>query len=203
MTTAKDHEATPRGPGRPRDEEIGQRVRAAALAEVAERGSVDVTLASIARRAGVAKSTVYLRWPRVLDLLAEAVTEATHWRSIPDTGSLRNDLVALADIVVKVSMVTPVLELHLQFVAMEARAPQIYRKFQDRDLALGVQQCRTVFERARERGELDAEADVDQTTNAFIGALLMRTLLAPGLTVSSFAEYEAIADFFVDSLIRP
>jgi AcrR family transcriptional regulator len=202
VTAAKDQEAAPRGPGRPRDEEIGQRVRAAALAEVAERGSVEVTLASIARRAGVAKSTVYLRWPRVLELLAEAVTEAAQWRSTPDTGSLRGDLTALANLLVQVSMVTPLLELHLQFIAMEARAPEIYRRFQGRDIALGVGQGRVVFERARERGEIDDHVDLDQAANAFIGALLMRTLMTPGLAVSSFEGYEPIVDFFVENLIR-
>jgi AcrR family transcriptional regulator len=127
--------------------------------EVAVPGFTDVTLASIGRRAEVAKSTVYLRWPSVLDLLAEALIQVVDFGSTPDTGSLRPDLVALAKQVLTVSMVTPMLELHMYFWAMGARAPAMYRKFHEYDMALGVKRGRKVFDHAKERGKIRTDLD--------------------------------------------
>jgi AcrR family transcriptional regulator len=200
MTAAKQRTGPSRGPGRPRDEEITLRVHAAALAEVAERGANDANLASIARRAGIAKSTAYLRWPNLLDLLAEAVVEVVDYGPAPDTGRFRDDLLALAELVVQVSMVPPVLELHLQFMAMGDRAPAAYRRFQERDLPLGVTRGRIVFERARQRGEIGEAVDPEVATSAFMGALLLHALISPAHAGPDDAARAAVVDLFVDGL---
>lgn len=192
----------PRGPGRPRDEHIGARVRAAARAEVAENGSTDVTLASIARRAKVAKSTVYLRWPSVLDLLAEALIDVVDFGTAPDSGSLKTDLVILAKQVIDVSMVTPMLELHMHFWAMGARAPATYRRFQENDMALGVRRGRMVFEQAQARGDIGETIDLEIATSAFMGALLMQALASPTHNAPDSRAINSIVDLFVDGLAK-
>lgn len=198
-----NQEATSRGPGRPRDKEIGRRVRAAAREEVADNGINDVTLASIARRAQIAKSTVYLRWPHVLDLLAEALVEVVDFGQVPDMGDLRRDLTVLAEQVVRVSMTSPMLELHLQFSAMGDRAPEVYRRFHDRDLPLGVSRGRVVFERARRRGEIREDLDLDDATAAFMGALLMNALIASLSKTPDARQQTSVVDLFVDGLVGP
>lgn len=175
-------------------------MRAAARDEVAEHGINDVTLASIARRAHIAKSTVYLRWPSLLDLLAEALIEVVDFGPVPDTGALRSDLSALAEQVVRVSMTSPMLELHLQFTAMGDRAPELYRKFHDRDMTMGVSRGRVVFERARRRGEIRENLDLDEATSAFMGALLMNALIASPAGLDTRRQ-AAVVRLFVDGMM--
>ena len=50
----------------------------------------------VARRAGVGKSTVYLRWQDKDSLLTAAVHSSSHALGMVDTGSLRGDLEELA-----------------------------------------------------------------------------------------------------------
>ncbi len=59
----------------PRIERSTRRVRQAALDELAERGWGGFGIESVARRAGVAKSTVYRHWRGKLDLVADALEE--------------------------------------------------------------------------------------------------------------------------------
>ena len=77
------------------------RVRAATLAatieELAESGYAGLTLDAVARRAEVHKTTLYRRWGTREALVLEAMLELVRERvPVRDTGSLREDLVALA-----------------------------------------------------------------------------------------------------------
>ncbi|MCA0998479.1 TetR-like C-terminal domain-containing protein [Alloyangia pacifica] len=61
--------------GRPRDEEAGRALKAAALRLVRERGYAKMSIAAIAQAAGVARQTLYNRWNTKADLVLDAVFE--------------------------------------------------------------------------------------------------------------------------------
>src|SRR4051794_41814148 len=63
-----------RGRGRPRTPGADKRIIDAALEEYGEHGWSGFTMDGVARRAGVGKSTVYLRWQDKDSLLSEAVS---------------------------------------------------------------------------------------------------------------------------------
>jgi AcrR family transcriptional regulator len=71
--------------------DIGDRILAAAASCVLDFGVARVTLAEIARRAGVSRPTVYRRWPDtrtiLADLMTQRITEA--WREFPLLGKGR------------------------------------------------------------------------------------------------------------------
>lgn len=86
-------EATPRGRGRPRDEEARARILAAALEVLEDQGFVNATTDAIAERAGASKATIYRWWPNKAAVLIEALREAVAQElPFPDTGSLGNDI---------------------------------------------------------------------------------------------------------------
>ncbi len=91
-------EAAPprRGRGRPRTAGVDERVLAAARALEREVGYDATSVEAIAERAGVAKTAIYRRWPNKGVLLYEAVlgSAAAH-PSVPDTGAIRADLIAI------------------------------------------------------------------------------------------------------------
>jgi len=75
--------------------DIGDRILGAAASCVVDFGVDRVTLAEIARRAGVSRPTVYRRWPDTDSILAALLTErVTHgWREVRSRGTGRIALV--------------------------------------------------------------------------------------------------------------
>lgn len=67
--------------------DIGDRIMAAAASCVRDFGVERVTLAEIARRAGVSRPTVYRRWPDTRTIVASLLTERITgtWRAVPAT----------------------------------------------------------------------------------------------------------------------
>ena len=67
----------------------------AVAALIAERGYGNIAMTDIAERAGVAATSLYRRWGDVRLLVLEvAVEDLMRERPLPDTGSLRGDLIA-------------------------------------------------------------------------------------------------------------
>jgi AcrR family transcriptional regulator len=75
--------------------EIGDRILDAAASCVLAFGVERVTLAEIARRAGVSRPTVYRRWPDTRSILAALLTERVTgaWRAVAPRGKGREALV--------------------------------------------------------------------------------------------------------------
>jgi AcrR family transcriptional regulator len=86
-----------RGRGRPRTPGAEERILGAALEEYGEHGWSGFTMDGVARRAGVGKSTVYLRWQDKDSLLTDAVAISSATIGAVDTGSLRRDLEGLSE----------------------------------------------------------------------------------------------------------
>ena len=75
--------------------DIGDRIMAAAASCVRDFGVERVTLAEIARRAGVSRPTVYRRWPDTNTIVASLLTDRITgtWRAVPATSHGRIGLV--------------------------------------------------------------------------------------------------------------
>jgi len=75
--------------------DVGDRILTAAASCVRDFGVQRVTLAEIARRAGVSRPTVYRRWPDTATILAALLTDRITgaWRQVPMRGTGRDALV--------------------------------------------------------------------------------------------------------------
>ena len=75
-------------------------VLAAAIEELSVHDYADISVESIAARAGVHKTTVYRRWGSKVEIIRQALAGAasTHI-PVPDSGSVESDLVLLAQAV--------------------------------------------------------------------------------------------------------
>src|ERR1700689_1994006 len=81
--------------GRPRSEQSHRAILDAANEILEERGFADLTIDEVAHRAGVSKPTIYRRWPPKGTLVFEAFSGDFLGRQpVPDTGTLRGDLLA-------------------------------------------------------------------------------------------------------------
>ena len=82
--------------------DVGDRILAAAASCVRDFGVERVTLAEIARRAGVSRPTVYRRWPDTRSILASLLTDRIvgAWRAAPAGAASREAVVSrIVDVV--------------------------------------------------------------------------------------------------------
>lgn len=82
--------------GRPRDPALDAAILAATRDLLVERGFDGTTVEAVARAAGSGKAAVYRRWPSKTALVVAAVRDLYDPPAVPDTGSLREDLLACA-----------------------------------------------------------------------------------------------------------
>ncbi len=89
----------PASPGRPRDHSRDAAILEAALDVLAEHGYEAMTIEMVAARAKAGKATLYRRWPSKAHVIVDAVGTfaelAEDPSQLPDTGTLRGDLLAL------------------------------------------------------------------------------------------------------------
>jgi AcrR family transcriptional regulator len=99
MTTSSEPDGQAGGgrrPGRPRTEGIDERILQVTLARLGREGYEGLRVDDVASDAGVAKTTLYRRWPSKDQLVADAVRHIYADRAVDvDSGNLRSDLLAL------------------------------------------------------------------------------------------------------------
>lgn len=183
------------GPGRPRSRATDRAILSAALELVAECGYEGLTMEGIADRAGVAKTTVYRRWSsrdEVLEAASEGfVTEI----GVPDTGTIRGDLLDLLKSAISVYSGLPG-RVMPGLVSAMAQNPSLARRVREGFLASRRLALRAVLQRGIQRGELRPQIDVELTLD-LLGGPLMYRLLVTGQAVD--AETAAA---LVDTLLR-
>lgn len=172
----------------------------ATLAELAEVGYSSLSLASVARRAGVHKTTLYRRWGTREALVLEAMlTRADERIVVPDTGSLREDLLELVS-TAAANASTPEVAAMARAVASKAPGdPDLAaanRKFWADRLALDA----AIVERAIERGEVEPATDSCRVIESVLGPMHLRLLLTGEPVDRSFLEH--VVDTVVDGIGR-
>jgi AcrR family transcriptional regulator len=183
-----------------RSARIRTSVIAATLAELAASGYSGLSLESVARRAGVHKTTVYRRWGTREQLVVEAMLERAGERiSVPDTGSLRADLLELAQ-TAAANAASPEVAAMARAVAGQAahdqRLAAANQRFWTERLALDA----VMVERAIERGEVPAATDPQRVIEAVLGPIHLRLLLTGEAIDAAFLE--GIVDIVVNG-VRP
>ena len=121
-------------------------------------GYVRFTMESVAERAQTSRAVLYRRWPQRWDLISAAVRryQETNPVAVPDTGSLREDLVTyLRDTSRKRAEFAAIFTLGMASLYEESGAsPADLRE----ELTRGrVMITDTIFDRAVTRGEIDGE----------------------------------------------
>jgi AcrR family transcriptional regulator len=144
-----------------------------ALELLSESGVIGFTVDEVARRSGVAKTTIYRHWPSREALVLEAASRISAEVEVPDTGSLAGDVTAILTNLghllgaARWSSVVP------SIVDVAERDPEfaaIHGKIQRGHAA----PLREVLERAAGRGEIGATADPSHMISALIGPLYYR-----------------------------
>jgi len=163
--------------GRRRNEATRRAILDAALAQLAGSDGGSVTVDSIAAAAGVGKQTIYRWWPSKGAVLLDALLDRAR-RSVPtpDTGSVRTDLLAVADSTFTGAQqvsTAPALRALVREAARDPHLAGLLREF----TAARRAAVRDILERAIIRGELPAETDADLLVDLLYGLFWYRFLL--------------------------
>ena len=159
-----------------RSARVREAVLKAALDAVAEHGADTVSISEIARQAEVHETSIYRRWPTKEHLLLDALLDYSEANlPIPNTGTLRDDLVAFA------TAVTAYLDSPLGRTLARAMAVA----GDDDTLAAGRAQfwkarldlASAMIGRAKDRGEVPSDLDAATALELVIAPLHFRALL--------------------------
>jgi AcrR family transcriptional regulator len=149
--------------GRKRDHTRDPEILEAALEVLAETGYDGMTIDMVAARAKAGKATVYRRWASKAELVIEAVACMKHndldAAALPDTGTLRGDLVAM---IKPPSMLDGERKLRVMagLASMIARSPELADAAREAIVAPRVRLNRMLLQRAVDRGEIPADTDI-------------------------------------------
>lgn len=129
----------------------------------------------VARRAGVGKSTVYLRWQDKDTLLTDAVGSTSDTLGAVDTGTLRGDLRQLADNLLRYFR-EPAGWATLRITIDTAGAPQPLGRFSEAVADVQVEHLERILERAVARGESADPAWAISLAECIYGTVAMQSL---------------------------
>ncbi|MCX7620860.1 MAG: TetR/AcrR family transcriptional regulator [Acidimicrobiales bacterium] len=166
--------------GRPRSTEADQAIIDATLDLFAAHGYDGVTIEAVAENAGVARSTIYRRFPTKAELLMAALEATTPAEGLmPDTGSLEDDLFQLAvnlRQLLRSSRLGRVLPAALAARSIHPELAALHENFIRRRRKRSIEIVRRAIERAEIRQDTDPEILID----AVVGPLFFRKLLSGG-----------------------
>ncbi len=149
---------------------------AAATDIIIERGATNLSIEEVAARSGVAKTTIYRHWPERASLIVDTARATFAHVVTPDTGSLRGDLEAYFDSMIRADLSGNAGKLIPCLIDAATRDPEI-DMLMDRYSLERQQPVMTIVARAQERGELPPELDRDVIIGTVVGPIAFRKVL--------------------------
>jgi len=164
-------DARPRVEG---DREI--EILTAALEVMADVGYDRLTMDAVATRAKASKATLYRRWRTKSDLVIEAIIATKGPTVIPDTGSLRQDLL---DMFCGLGGMTDGKSIKLlgSLITAIHRDEEFAAAYRRDFIGPKMEATRTVYRRAQDRGEIRGDVDIDLIAAALPGVVLHRVYI--------------------------
>ena len=177
-------------PGRPRDPRLDEALTNAALEVFLERGYQATTFSEISRRAGVGTPAIYRRWPTKAALAIDVYERSQGQEPIPDSGSIREDLIQFMRFRIRGwrtrlfhQLVLPLL---MEGLVERTVAGSIANRFREYRKPLAER-----IQRSIDRGEL-RPTDPNRLLNFLFGTVIIPLLYDQELPLESDAE--AIVD---------
>jgi AcrR family transcriptional regulator len=162
-----------RKPGRPRDAGADDAIMDAVVEILTEVGFRGLTIDGVAHRAGVGKATIYRRWEGKEQLVLDALAAGRIDLPQPDTGSLRDDLLAyylpLAEAEAQQGAIRLMPALAAEAALDQGIAEQLHAFVSDRRAPV-----EGILRQAQERGEVKDDVDIELVVDLLTGAIMYR-----------------------------
>ena len=177
--------------GRPRDPRADEAILRAALELFIEHGADATSIDQVAKRAGVARLTLYRRWPNKEALLIAALDRARDiddlalYRQLLDTDTepaeheLRSAVTTLLETFTEVVTRTDMRRLIARLIGTASSHPELLRTFWDTYLRPRRELTHAALRRAIELGGLPPGTDPELLLDTVVGTALFPSLLYP------------------------
>jgi AcrR family transcriptional regulator len=156
-------------------DDVTAAIETAFFEELAAVGYGRLSVDAVAKRAGVGKAAIYRRWKSKQDLAVDLVTKvAVAAIDIPDTGTLRGDIRAYLQNGREALTHRLARTIIPDLLAEAARDPDYSATIAGQIREPRRLKAAQLFERARQRGEIADDADIDVALDTIGGALYWR-----------------------------
>lgn len=194
--TSRRGDPSPARRGRPRDESANDAILSATIELLGNGGIAGLSMDLVAKQAGVGKATIYRRWSSKEELVLEALS-STPSVEIPDTGSVRSDLLAYAAALAELAAkpTSDVLPHLIEAACYDERLRASLNEYS----RLRQRVLRTIIDRGFQRGELTDDDDRDMIVDILQGAWFYRRLVSGEPFTSAYAT--RLVDFALRSAL--
>ena len=175
-------------PERRRSIRSHQAILAATTQLLAEVGYTALTIEGVAARAGVGKATVYRWWPSKGALVIEAMSTALDMIAVPETGDLRQDLLAVGKSIVQTLAHTPAGAVIPALAADIMHDPEMAEQFRSQMIRPRRSAVTQILRRAADRGELPSDLDIGLLLDVYAGTIFYRVLVSGEPVTDLLAE---------------
>jgi AcrR family transcriptional regulator len=148
-------------------------VLAATFQLLGEQGFAGVSVDEVSKRCGVAKTTIYRHWPSRAALLVDACTNMGTKPPVPDTGSFKGDLTALAKHMagrLRSDRWAAVLPSVIDAAERDSELAEVHAQLHAGFMA----PLYTVIDRAQAKGELPKACEPSVVVASIVGPLFYR-----------------------------
>jgi AcrR family transcriptional regulator len=165
---------------------------------LATSGYDRLTMDAVAAEARASKATLYRRWQTKADLVVDALMWLKDCMSteMPDTGTLRGDLVGMACRDGGLTDRMPLAVFGALITAMQ-RDEELATAFQDRFMAPLQARNHAILKRAQDRGEVGPDVDLE-----LVGSVLPATAIYRALTTGESVGPDLI-ERIIDEVVLP
>jgi AcrR family transcriptional regulator len=173
----QDEDSEHRRPGRPRNRSYDRVILDATLEILNAQGYAGLTIDSVAARTGVGRPTIYRRWSSKAALVIAALTQSPGLSPVPDTGRVRDDLLAFQADQVRMMDEPASRRITAGLVADLVADPELAETYVRDYIGRRRSVVWQALQRGIDRGELRPDADLALIYDMLIGPLFMRSVV--------------------------
>jgi AcrR family transcriptional regulator len=169
--------------GRPRSPAVDRAILQAALELFVERGLEGMGIEQVAERAGVARTTVYRRWPSKEFLIAEAIAQgrgSSDDQVLRDSILPRNAVKSLINALAGTATSTNYRKMVARLIGSIPDQPKLMEIYFRTYLGPRRKIAADAFELARTQGLIREDADREIVLDLVAGAIIYRLLIYRG-----------------------
>jgi AcrR family transcriptional regulator len=185
--------------GRPRDPSVEDRVFDAAILELAENGFEGFSVRSVARRSGVSRPSLLLRWPTRDGLILEAMERISQWPAPNPEAPFLDELKAIIARIVEL-MRPPLRGIQLRISADAAKHPELFAAYRDKVMSKAAAQLSTLLERGVDEGALPPHVDCRWAADALVGVVFLRSIASRSQRPLSASSQGRIIAAFLETV---
>jgi AcrR family transcriptional regulator len=174
--------------GRRRDPGAQDAILEATRGLLLEVGYPALTIESVARRAGVGKSTIYRWWPTKGELVLEATSDHLEIGVVPDTGDTREDLLIATRQLIDTFSDRLASIVIFAVIAHLEDDPSMAATFRDTWVYPWRRSAAEAIERGTSRGDLPADTDSNLYLDVLVGTVFQRTLVVAAPAAAGLDE---------------